>query len=220
MELVAKLTKVDNLAQFIPLFLEGGALAVYLEMSAVDQAQSEAIQTKLKEAFSDSAFVAYSKLVNKKWTGESVDVFSNELRRLAGLSGLVGTSLEQVVKLSFVNGFPDSVSTEMQKIDGIATMSMSELLVKARILIVKTPSVGTAASVVVNKFSGSDNKREYTFKGKCFNCDGPHMVRSCPEKKTIKCYNCREEGHISTHCPKSGNDKGGSIAPVASSLKK
>ena len=52
--LVAKLAKVDALANFLPLYLEGDALAVYLEMSEVDQGKIELIEQKLKEAFTDS----------------------------------------------------------------------------------------------------------------------------------------------------------------------
>ena len=36
-KLVAKLAKVTDLASFLPLYLEGDALAVYLEMSETDQ---------------------------------------------------------------------------------------------------------------------------------------------------------------------------------------
>ena len=86
-ELVAKLTKVTDEACFIPLYLEGGALSVYMEMSDKDQQDAAKIKNELKKVFSDSMFVAYSKLTSCRWSGESVDVYANELRRLAGLAG-------------------------------------------------------------------------------------------------------------------------------------
>lgn len=83
--LVAKLQKITDLASFIPLYLESDALALYLELSEEDQASAEKIQ-KLKVAFTDDAFSAFGKLVQMKWTGEPVDVYANEIRRLAGLA--------------------------------------------------------------------------------------------------------------------------------------
>ena len=50
-ELVAKLTEIKDLASFIPLFLEGDALALYLEMSDEDQLKADKIKSRLKEAF-------------------------------------------------------------------------------------------------------------------------------------------------------------------------
>ena len=60
--LVAKLTGVQDEACFIPLYLEGGALAVYMEMPDADQMNAGKIEERLKEAFSDSMFVAYTKV--------------------------------------------------------------------------------------------------------------------------------------------------------------
>ena len=101
---MAKLTGVANEALFTPLYLEGGgALAVYMEMEESDQSDASKINDKLIEAFSDSAFVAYTKLTCTKWKGEAVDMYVNELRRAAGLEGISG---EHVVKLAFVTGFP------------------------------------------------------------------------------------------------------------------
>ena len=43
--------KVKDIARFIPLYLEGDALALYLEMSEVDQLDAGKIEGRLKEAF-------------------------------------------------------------------------------------------------------------------------------------------------------------------------
>ena len=52
--LVAKLQKISDVAIFIPLYLEGDAIALYLELSDGDQADAEKIQEKLKTAFADA----------------------------------------------------------------------------------------------------------------------------------------------------------------------
>ena len=215
-ELVVKLTGHKDEALFIPLYLEEGALAVYMEMEEEDQKDASKIKNKLIEAFSDSAFVAYSKLTGSKWTGEAVDIYVNELRRLAGLAGFTGTSSEAIVKLAFVTGFPDDISTELQQIPNIKQVHMTEVLTRARILVANR---GMATSVAAMSLKDK-NKESYStkgqyhegyprkdgkhrvFNGKCFHCQGEHMVKDCPEKpvRKIVCYRCGEEGHISTGC--------------------
>ena len=112
-KLVAKLGGIVELASFIPLYLEGGALAVYMEMPEADKAVDAKIEERLKEVYTDRAFVAYGKLIGMRWSGESVDVFANELRRLVGLAGFSGTGLEQAIRLAFIHGFPDDISVEL-----------------------------------------------------------------------------------------------------------
>ena len=53
-------------------------------------------------------FTACAKLVKFRWSGEKVDVYANEIRRLAGLAGLEEDGLENVVRLTYINGLPDS----------------------------------------------------------------------------------------------------------------
>ena len=58
-------------------------------------------------------------MVNMKWTREPVNLYENEIRRFAGLSGLKGEGLETIVKLNFVHGFPENISMELQQIENI-----------------------------------------------------------------------------------------------------
>ena len=215
-ELVVKLTGHKDEALFIPLYLEEGALAVYMEMEEEDQKDASKIKDKLIEAFSDSAFVAYNKLTSAKWTGEAVDIYVNELRRLAGLAGFTGASCETIVKLAFVTGFPDDISTELQQIPKIKQVHMTEVLTRARILVANR-GMATSVAAVSLKDRDKENysskgqhgvgyprkdERQKSFNGKCFHCQGAHMIKDCPEKpvRRILCYRCGEEGHISTGC--------------------
>ena len=65
---------------------------------------------RLVTAFTKGPFEAYEKLKRFKWTGESVDVYANTIKRLAGLAGYVGIGLDRTAKLAFVTGFQDDVS--------------------------------------------------------------------------------------------------------------
>ena len=112
-KLVAKLQKVQDLASFIPLFLHEDALALYLEMSNEDQVWAEQIEMRLVTALTEGPFEAYEKLKWFKWTGESVNVYANTIKRLAGLAGYIGIGLDHTAKLAFVTGFPDVVSVAL-----------------------------------------------------------------------------------------------------------
>lgn len=61
--LVAKLQKMTDLESFLPLYLEGEARALYPEMDESDQLDVDAIEKRLKAAFSDDTFTAYAKLM-------------------------------------------------------------------------------------------------------------------------------------------------------------
>ena len=209
-KLVSKLSKVEEIQNLIPLYLEGSALAVYMEMSEDDKRSAEKIEERLKEVYTDGPFVAFAKLSNLKWKGEAVDAYANELRRLAGLAGFQGDSLEQIVRLSFVNGFPDSISAELQQIDGVKTMQLNALIPKARIFasVKAAPSsIGAVAARSPKRWPEKEVSGDAPqFKGKCFKCDGPHMARHCPQKKVVRCFKCQGEGHMSFNCTSPGNE--------------
>ena len=59
-KLVASLSGITDLHSFLPLFLEGNALSIYLEMSDDDKKSASLIESRLKEVYSDSKFVSFS----------------------------------------------------------------------------------------------------------------------------------------------------------------
>ena len=118
-ELVAGLKKIEDEAKFLPLYLEGYALAIYLEMGETDRKDPAKIKNRLKDAFCDGPFVAHAKLSSMKWGGEDLDVSANEIRWLAGLARFEGSYLEHIVKLMFINGLPDYMSVQLQQVRDI-----------------------------------------------------------------------------------------------------
>ena len=168
---------------------------MYLEMDAAKRADYNLLSQELMRAYNDNEFVAYSKLRTVKWTGEPVDVFANNIWKLARGSGLKGDGLEQVVKLVFITGFPDHIAVELQQIQDVETMSVGDVLKRARILASNSGSGSVAAPAVGRSGQGM----------KCFGCGGPHVVRDCPnqekrEKKEVRCCPCGG-GHIVKYCP-------------------
>ena len=199
-ELVAKLTGEKNLASFLPLYLEDGALAVYLEMPDEMKSDANLLQQELLRAFTDSQFVAFSKLKAVKWAGEPVDIYANEIRRLVRGCGFTGDGAEQLVKLTFITGFPDSISIELQQIQDVEKMKLGNIIPRARVL---TSNIGVVGGVAAPALKGhkvvenqsSDMKERDPIK--CYECGGPHLLRNCPE---IQCKHCRGN-HLLRYCP-------------------
>ena len=142
--LVARLRLVDDVASLLPLYLEGGVLALYMEMKEEDQKDISLIEAWLKEAFMDGVFTAYRKLTMVRWAGERVDVYANKIRQLAGFKG---AWLERFTKLAFVTGFPNAVSIELQQGPNIETLAMRDLLAQARVLTTGDQSQDMAVAV-------------------------------------------------------------------------
>ena len=70
---------------------------------------------------------------------------ANETRRLAGLAGFTSDRQNNIVRLTFVNGFPDNISVNIQQASHIMTMPMSDIISRARILSSKIVEPGVAA---------------------------------------------------------------------------
>ena len=233
-ELIAKMTGVKDLACLIPIYLKGGARAVYAQMSDEDKKDAEKIKKRLKEAFCCSAFLAYKKLISSTWKGEPVCTYVNELRHLANLSGFEESAAEKLVKLAFITGFPDSISIALKQFDSSNELGTDVVVARAQIIVENgavqagsSGEIGAVASggpVVLSSEVGAvalsrrhepPRRQETGLRGgragfrpgprpgvRCFNCNGPHYVRDCPNK-TVKCYACGQEGHVASQC--SGN---------------
>ena len=149
-ELVAGLKKIEDEAKFLPLYLEGHVLAIYLEMGETDRKDPAKIKNTLKEAFCDGPFVGHAKLSSMKWGGEAVHVFANEIRQLAGLARFEGSYLEHIVKLTFINGLPDYMSVQLQQVRDILDSALVEILTIARVLTAHKATSGAVAAVATN----------------------------------------------------------------------
>ncbi|XP_036360125.1 uncharacterized protein LOC118764022 [Octopus sinensis] len=206
-KVLAELHDISDLASFMPLYLDGPAFALYLAMEETDRLSAEKIEIRLMEAYAEGMFEAYARLSRTRWTGEQVDVFADELRRLAKLAGYEGESLDRTVRLAFVTGFPDNMSVELELLPNIHSMPMADIVFRAGELVSCSRTTSVAATATTKsgraRSSGEGSKKERVrpFKGQCFRCQGPHMVRDCESPKPeVICYRCREPGHIASEC--------------------
>ena len=211
LELVAELRKIEDLGQVLPLFLDGPAYAVYSELGASQKKDVKAVKTALTDAFGMNAFLAYEQFIQRTWRDEAVDVYLTDLRRLARLAGILS---EELLKRAFVVGLPSSVSRELRASAKVNSLSLPEIVERARALmaeLVQKPVVAAAAGGVA---PGYANKGKRVQERRCYGCGGPHLIKNCPAEKKFVCWTCGKEGHTAKNCGQ-GNGQGRVSAPEA-----
>ena len=87
------LRSINNEASILPMFLEGPALSLYLELADTVKAGAAALKNALRDAFSVNPFRAYEEFSRRVWQDEPVDVFMFELRRLARTADITSDSV-------------------------------------------------------------------------------------------------------------------------------
>ena len=207
-ELVARLKKVGKLEDFLPLYLEGAAFAIYDQLSEEDKASAECIKQALLSAFSQNAFAAYDSFKGREWVpGEAVDVFLADLWRLARLAKV---ETEGLVRCAFVCGLPTDVSAQLRSSARIQSMALSEVAEQARVLM---DSRLHGAMAAVKKRDDSAQPSTAKQPPSCTVCGGENSARWNKRRPPLTCWSCGEQGHIARSCP--GNGKGGLPAPAA-----
>ena len=206
-ELVAKLRKIRNVAEVIPLFLEGTAFSVYNEMADAEKQDADCIKQALTTAFATNPFRAYEEMCRRVWRDEPVDGYLTDLRRLARLAGVTS---ELLLLRAFVVGLPQTVSRELRALPGVERMPLSDLVERARCLVgelVERPVVASATRVPLRR--GTVRRAAV----RCYGCGGPHLLKFCdvPGKASPRCWSCGCEGHLARECRK-GNGAGRTCA--------
>lgn len=209
LELVAKIQKIKDVSNFMPLFLSGGAFEVYQSLKEDVKSDFTLLKSELMAAFSmdpTNAYVAFSR--RTILPNESVDVYLASLRRLARLISVEPS--DDWIKVAFLAGLPEDVKMQLTAMCRVNTLSLSELVEKARNII------GTNKTSCL--VSQSAVKESETKEIKFTDNKNPYSSRSYSE---VVCYQCGGKGHISRQCPsrkswygnkrteqQSGNEKG------------
>lgn len=171
LELVADLQGVTTVEKFLPLFLCGGAFSVFESFDEDVRKDYAKLKTALTNAFSLNPCTAYEAFVSRRYvTGESVDVYLSELRRLGRL--VSSTTTDSWIKCAFIAGLPENVKSQLKAACSLETMSLALVVERARSL---TNAQETCGAVGLGK-----EKRPII----CFNCRQPgHLSSNCTEKR-------------------------------------
>ena len=129
---VAKVAaKITDVTVVMPAFLRGDVFTVFANLPDDQQQDYAAIADALTVAFGVDEHVAYRELVTRRWrSGEPVDVFVADLRRLASLASMP----ERSVRMAFMNGLPAKVGMQVKSTPGVKAMTLVQVVELARIL--------------------------------------------------------------------------------------
>ena len=200
----------------IPLRLNGGASAVYRQLSVDERKDISKVKSALKRAFAADKFISYETFIERKLQpGESVDVYIAELKQLSSLFG--GLS-EEGLACALVAGLPDAVKQILRAGARMESLSVTEILERARAILREDQAVQGLSAMMRQ----APRPKSLSFGGR-MEPDGrlwtPRTQRSRTSvssqeqshgKRKIQCYCCSGWGHIAAECPsklRSGNEK-------------
>ena len=107
-QLVCDLCNMKNVESALPLWMLGGALAIYRQLSAEQKSDAEQIKLALITTYATDAFNAYDQFITRQLRpDETVNDFFAELWRLDQLVG--GQLPEFWLIYAFVSGLPQHV---------------------------------------------------------------------------------------------------------------
>lgn len=209
-EMIVALQKIEKKEVFLPMFLAGQALDVFMELTDEEKKDYNKVAETLTTAFAPSPFTAYEELQRRSYrSGESVDAFVADLRRLFHRAG-ASTPSDQLLKSAFVSGLPQQVRRQLLAMADATVLSVSELMSRARV----------ALSVGESEVACAAGGRGTSVGIRCYKCNKlGHRMSECrsgstapqfPRPKTpVRCFGCHELGHPIRLCPKLlGNERG------------
>ncbi|KAK3872678.1 hypothetical protein Pcinc_022255 [Petrolisthes cinctipes] len=117
-----------------------------------------------------------------------------ELRKLAWLAGITS---DKLLLRAFVVGLPSVGSRELRATANIENLALSAVVERARALMSElmegpcaavaarqfaSRNTGIRAEERVRNFADRDKQAGTQGERRCYECGGPHLVRSCPRR--------------------------------------
>ena len=121
---------------------------------------------------------------------------------------------DELLKKAFVVGLPSSVSRKLRASAKFSSLSLPEIVERARALMAELVQRPVVAAVAKSVAPQNANKRKRVQERKCYGCGGPHLIKHCPAEKKFVCWTCGKEGHSAKNCSQ-GNGQGRVSVPEA-----
>ena len=215
LELTCELCEISKIERVLQLRLKGTARETYRQLSKEQQDDVEEIKRALIKAYETDSFVAFEQFTTRHLRPEeSADEFLTDLQRLARLVG--ETPPECWIKSTFVNGLPSDVKGLLRSSTRLETLTLREVLERARAVLVDTRDEHLAAVERPEQTSHTPSiLKSHQCDVTCFRCGGPnHLASDCmqrssvrhwKERSSIRCHLCNKTGHLMKNCPGNGN---------------
>ncbi|KFD64014.1 hypothetical protein M514_08658 [Trichuris suis] len=151
-------------------------------MPIEDQSNLEKVKERLLAAFAPDPFMAFQEFkVRRLRDGETPDAFLPGLRQLAQLAGGVS---ETAQASAFVDGLPEPIQESMRAGARMESLTLDELLTRARAMLARGPSGCSGLSELVAAAGNSTSvARSHGADRRCYACGGrSHFARECPTR--------------------------------------
>ena len=170
-DLICKLSGVDEVKQVIPLRLAGGIFNIYQQLLDADKTNVTWVKAALCRAFALDPCEAYKQFSRRTLRlDESVDGFYTALKKLSTLFGRV---LDQTLKYAFMAGLSVHTQELLGASADIDHFPMESILSQARAVVNNERVAATVDRSATEKVPLPKPTENSLY---CFNCSGPNHL--------------------------------------------
>ena len=185
---------------YLPLYLEGEAFDVFEHLPDDVKSDDTKLRAALTRAFGISEFDASAEFTSRKLRpGENIEFYISELQNLGKLFGLSCDDLEPTLKMQFLAGLPEAVSSLLRTMQAgrVAQVKISELVQQAKSLLAAQSqrADGVMGAVASSSFGRGRFQAKKSETRSCFACNQVgHLASACTQatqkEKERRCFFC------------------------------
>lgn len=184
--------KKKEIADIMPLFLEGRAYSTWKQLSETDRKDLAIVEGALRRVFGRTRISAWQELKSMRYnTGDAIDVVADRIQSL--LKTIAGVEpAEEIVSLFVIDALPSHIADQVRLHHG------EKLPLGPILSCIKGLVSATTDSVVAVGAQGRKENSSATVR--CFRCGRRgHVASNCQ----TECFRCGQRGHIQRNCDAS-----------------
>ena len=191
----------------LPTLLEGEALVTWLELTSEQQSNYTASKTKILERMGPVRFVSMDDFHRRRLLpGESLSVFSHELKRLIdqAMPTADAATRQQLLIHQFLTGMPTEVSKRLRASGEID--DLGQLIQRAKLLMTidakeKPEEKSAAVQQPIDRVEAlTEQVAALTEQIATITAN---QRNACQSARLLVCFWCNQPGHVQRNCPKS-----------------